>query len=121
MAVILNEVGDEQGLEQSMVVPVAVCVCLNGGVPTSGACGHVCGRAPIPNAPPSHQGSAAAPDNAAPTWMELTNGCLCCSVKSEFVQALEALLQSSHTYDYVLIEATGTHTWGGCVIVRCVV
>lgn len=46
--------------------------------------------------------------------VELANGCLCCSVKAEFVQALEALLDgdSSHIgkFDYVLVETTGEST-----------
>jgi hypothetical protein len=46
-----------------------------------------------------------------PQWVELANGCLCCSVKAEFVQALEALLDagSGHAgkFDYVLVETTG--------------
>lgn len=40
--------------------------------------------------------------------MELANGCLCCSVKTEFVQALEALMQRRSRFDYILIETTGT-------------
>lgn len=51
---------------------------------------------------------------AVPQWVELANGCLCCSVKAEFVQALEALLDgdSSHIgkFDYVLVETTGEST-----------
>lgn len=47
-----------------------------------------------------------------PQWVELANGCLCCSVKAEFVQALEALLDAdgghSGKFDYVLVETTGT-------------
>ncbi|WIA31330.1 hypothetical protein OEZ86_002231 [Tetradesmus obliquus] len=46
-----------------------------------------------------------------PQWVELANGCLCCSVKAEFVQALEGLLGagSEHAgkFDYVLVETTG--------------
>ncbi len=46
--------------------------------------------------------------------MELANGCLCCSVKSDFVSALEALMQKRDKFDYVLIETTGgrSHVWG---------
>lgn len=39
--------------------------------------------------------------------IELANGCLCCSVKNDFVQALEALLQRRSKFDYILIETTG--------------
>jgi G3E family GTPase len=37
------------------------------------------------------EGGADAP---APHWVELANGCLCCSVKGEFLQAIEALVAS---------------------------
>ena len=40
-------------------------------------------------------------------WIELGNGCLCCSVKSDFVRALEGLLEKKAKFDYVLIETTG--------------
>lgn len=54
----------------------------------------------------------AAGDRAdVPQWVELANGCLCCSVKGEFVQALEGLLASDSRhagrFDYVLVETTG--------------
>ena len=39
--------------------------------------------------------------------MELANGCLCCSVKDDFVQALEALMQKRSKFDYILVETTG--------------
>jgi G3E family GTPase len=46
-----------------------------------------------------------------PEWVELANGCLCCSVKAEFVQALEGLLAADSSYsgkfDYILVETTG--------------
>lgn len=45
--------------------------------------------------------------SAVEEWVELANGCLCCSVKSDFVSALEALMQKRDKFDYVLIETTG--------------
>lgn len=54
---------------------------------------------------------------AVPQWVELANGCLCCSVKAEFVQALEALLDSdgghNGKFDYVLVETTGRFGMAG--------
>ena len=45
---------------------------------------------------------------AVPEWVELANGCLCCSVKGQLVQALEALVgQQTGRFDHVLIETTG--------------
>eukprot|EP01018_Ginkgo_biloba_P037288 Gb_00454 [translate_table: standard] len=40
-------------------------------------------------------------------WVELPNGCVCCSVKHSFVQALEQLVQQRHRFDYILLETTG--------------
>ena len=43
----------------------------------------------------------------AADWLELSNGCLCCTVKSDFVAALEGLMRQRDRFDYVLIETTG--------------
>eukprot|EP00955_Chlamydomonas_euryale_P045526 353182-Chlamydomonas_euryale.AAC.18 len=40
-------------------------------------------------------------------WIELSNGCMCCAVKTEFVQAIEGLLLKKEKFDYILIETTG--------------
>jgi len=37
----------------------------------------------------------------------MTNGCLCCSVKSNAVLAMEKLMEKQGKFDYVLIETTG--------------
>jgi G3E family GTPase len=44
---------------------------------------------------------------AADEWVELANGCLCCSVKNDFVQALEGLMAKAAKLDYIVIETTG--------------
>ena len=41
-------------------------------------------------------------------WVQLSNGCACCSVKNDFVKALESLMSKEGMYDYILIETTGT-------------
>ncbi len=51
-----------------------------------------------------------APAVSAEEWVELANGCLCCSVKTEFVSALEGLLRRKSGFDYILIETTGAHS-----------
>lgn len=56
VAVILNEVGSEKGIEKAMLQDEA--------------------------------GEVAKVNE----WVELTNGCLCCSVKDDFVNALESLM-----------------------------
>ena len=50
------------------------------------------------------QGSGPA---QAADWVELGNGCLCCSVKSEFVRALDGLAERKGQFDYILVETTG--------------
>ncbi|GFH10756.1 CobW C-terminal domain-containing protein, partial [Haematococcus lacustris] len=45
--------------------------------------------------------------SASGEWVQLDNGCMCCSVKNDFVKALEALLAKEQQPDYILIETTG--------------
>ena len=40
-------------------------------------------------------------------WVQLSNGCACCTVKNDFVKALEELMTRKGMYDYILIETTG--------------
>jgi len=40
-------------------------------------------------------------------WLELRNGCLCCSVKDNGVKAIETLMQKKGKFDYILLETTG--------------
>ncbi|KAF0378922.1 COBW domain-containing protein 2 [Gigaspora margarita] len=40
-------------------------------------------------------------------WLELQNGCLCCSIKDNGVKAIENLMQKKGKFDYILLETTG--------------
>ncbi|KAJ5907691.1 hypothetical protein N7495_000373 [Penicillium taxi] len=40
-------------------------------------------------------------------WMEVGNGCICCSVKDSGVMALESLMERRGNFDYILLETTG--------------
>ncbi|PYI13358.1 cobW-domain-containing protein [Aspergillus violaceofuscus CBS 115571] len=40
-------------------------------------------------------------------WMEVGNGCICCSVKDSGVMAIESLMARRGTFDYILLETTG--------------
>ncbi|KAK5584392.1 hypothetical protein RB653_006003 [Dictyostelium firmibasis] len=40
-------------------------------------------------------------------WLEFPNGCICCTVKDDFLQSIEDLLKRSDKFDYILIESTG--------------
>ncbi|KAH7352652.1 hypothetical protein KP509_19G056400 [Ceratopteris richardii] len=70
IAVILNEFGEELGIEKAMI---------NQG----------------------HKSSLVE------EWIELPNGCVCCSVKHSLVQALEQLAERPERFDYILLETTG--------------
>ncbi|KAJ4960430.1 hypothetical protein NE237_020340 [Protea cynaroides] len=70
IAVILNEFGEEIGVERAMI---------NDG-----------------------EGGALVEE-----WVELANGCICCTVKHSLVQALEQLIQRKERLDHILLETTG--------------
>ncbi|GKU99676.1 hypothetical protein SLEP1_g12486 [Rubroshorea leprosula] len=70
IAVILNEFGEEIGVERAMI---------NDG-----------------------DGGALVEE-----WVELANGCVCCTVKHSLVQALEQLVQMKKRLDHILLETTG--------------
>ncbi|KAI9678348.1 MAG: hypothetical protein M1817_006294 [Caeruleum heppii] len=40
-------------------------------------------------------------------WLELANGCICCSVKDQSIAAIESLMARRGTFDYILLETTG--------------
>ncbi|KAH7030919.1 CobW/HypB/UreG, nucleotide-binding domain-containing protein [Microdochium trichocladiopsis] len=40
-------------------------------------------------------------------WLEVGNGCICCSVKDSGVNAIESLMEKKGKFDYILLETTG--------------
>ncbi|XWS34180.1 hypothetical protein CRYUN_Cryun21dG0018300 [Craigia yunnanensis] len=70
IAVILNEFGEEIGVERAMI----------------------------------NEGESGA---LVEEWVELANGCVCCTVKHSLVQALEQLVQMKRRLDHILLETTG--------------
>ncbi|PTB45432.1 hypothetical protein M441DRAFT_159216 [Trichoderma asperellum CBS 433.97] len=46
-------------------------------------------------------------DNRVEEWLEVGNGCLCCSVKDTGVNAIESLMEKKGAFDYILLETTG--------------
>lgn len=40
-------------------------------------------------------------------WLELRNGCLCCSVKDNGVKAIENLMKRKGKFDYICLETSG--------------
>nr|GMC86338.1 COBW domain-containing protein 1 [Ipomoea batatas] len=70
IAVILNEFGEELGVERAMI----------------------------------NEGESGG---LVEEWVELANGCICCTVKHSLVQALEQLVQRKERLDHILLETTG--------------
>lgn len=46
-------------------------------------------------------------DQKAEEWLDLANGCICCSVKDQGVNAIESLMERRGAFDYILLETTG--------------
>ncbi|KAJ2157053.1 hypothetical protein GGF46_004767 [Coemansia sp. RSA 552] len=70
IAVIMNEFGDSQGIDQSFT-----------SVGNSG--------------------------EMVEEWLDLKNGCLCCTVKDKGLKAIESLMERKGKFDYILLETTG--------------
>ena len=51
--------------------------------------------------------SCAIPDCPAENIVELSNGCICCTVADDFIPTVEALLALSPRPDHILIETSG--------------
>ncbi|KAF8967128.1 CobW domain-containing protein [Flammula alnicola] len=55
--------------------------------------------------------NVSSPDDPAAEqteeFLELANGCLCCSIKDTGVAAIEKLMQKKGAFDYILLETTG--------------
>ncbi|KAJ1947781.1 hypothetical protein GGF37_000158 [Kickxella alabastrina] len=69
IAVIMNEFGDSQGIDQSFT-------SVNNG-------------------------------ELVEEWLDLKNGCLCCTVKDKGLKAIESLMERKGKFDYILLETTG--------------
>jgi G3E family GTPase len=51
--------------------------------------------------------SADEPGSTSEEFLELANGCLCCSIKDSGVAAIEKLMERKGAFDYILLETTG--------------
>ena len=52
-------------------------------------------------------GDDSSPDKLSEEFLELANGCLCCSVKDTGIAAIEKLMEKKGAFDYILLETTG--------------
>lgn len=47
------------------------------------------------------------PSKQSEEFLELANGCLCCSIKDSGIAAIEKLMQRKGAFDHILLETTG--------------
>ena len=40
-------------------------------------------------------------------FLELANGCLCCSIKDSGIAAIEKLMEKKGAFDHIILETTG--------------
>ena len=48
-------------------------------------------------------------ENVSSNIVELTNGCLCCTVQEEFLPTMQELLKRREQIDCILIETSASH------------
>ena len=46
-------------------------------------------------------------------FLELANGCLCCSIKDSGIAAIEKLMEKKGAFDHIILETTGLADPGG--------
>lgn len=51
--------------------------------------------------------SAEDPTQQSEEFLELANGCLCCSIKDTGIAAIERLMERKGSFDHILLETTG--------------
>ncbi|KAL6302812.1 cobW-domain-containing protein, partial [Sparassis latifolia] len=51
--------------------------------------------------------STEDPTQQSQEFLELANGCLCCSIKDTGIAAIERLMQRKGSFDHILLETTG--------------
>ncbi len=58
------------------------------------------------------------PEKQSEEFLELANGCLCCSIKDSGAAAIEKLMQRKGAFDHILLETTGLADPGSCFIFK---
>ncbi|KAI5474990.1 hypothetical protein MNV49_002113 [Pseudohyphozyma bogoriensis] len=51
--------------------------------------------------------SVATEDSQVEEWLEMNNGCLCCSVRDTGMLAIQSLMQKKGRFDQIILETTG--------------
>ena len=114
IAVLVNELGASEAIEAEFYVGHASR--RNEGDDGSGRVAGGDAMVPMPQsvmrarggADGTNAASASSLKSSTPDWVELPNGCLCCTAKSEYVQLLENIVRTQPgKYHHVVVETTG--------------
>jgi G3E family GTPase len=96
IAVILNEFGPTSDIEKSLSVKEG-----------SNDLNEAMLDANEPSKLDAAENDTSEPPKLYEEWLELENGCLCCSLKKPGVKAIELLMEKRGKFDYILLETTG--------------
>jgi cobalamin biosynthesis protein CobW len=89
IAVLVNEFG-EVGIDGDLLRSCQICL-----------------DETTENSPDDENGNSSSRQTALPNIVELTNGCLCCTVQEEFLPTMQELLKRRDEIDCILIETSG--------------
>lgn len=95
IAVIMNEFGDTSDIE-----------CKTGG----GTCSsprNARDSSELPWSSTAKSISVQTDDALVEEWLELNNGCLCCSVRDTGLNAILSLMEKKGRFDQIVLETTG--------------
>jgi|MGYP002629709271 G3E family GTPase len=100
IAVILNEFGSDLGIEKMLVNTIVDTVSNDDDED---------GRS---KAQTTTITSTNSSNSLVEEWVELDNGCVCCTVKGSLIQTIEKLMEKrrntlGESFDYILLETTG--------------
>jgi cobalamin biosynthesis protein CobW len=111
IAILVNEFG-EVGIDGDLLRSCQICPAeatdslLLESNSTNSTPNPINAKRPEPGAPnPSMVASST--NNLADNIIELTNGCLCCTVQEEFLPTMQELLQKRDRIDHIVIETSG--------------
>lgn len=90
IAVIMNEFGDTADIECKYL-----CLC------------SLYINTPYSLARAINVSSDSSPGSLSEEFLEVANGCLCCSVKDTGAASIELLMKKRGKFDYILLETTG--------------
>ena len=89
IAVVMNEFAPGSSVERLLLQHINSTAATSTPAPTAGV------------------GAEASARRTTPEVLDLPNGCLCCSIKSGGLRAIEQLIRTRGPFDHILLETSG--------------